>query len=82
MNFNECAEHNYSYYNPYDYYQEPVYDYDDYTYCTTDYNPDFACDATYYTTQNIPLPNESAPHVENNCDDQDFQKEQFTQKPK
>lgn len=61
-----------------------MYGYSDYAYHTNDFTPDYACDPTYCNTINdIPSPSNSVPYAEDNkCDDQDFQKEAITQKPR
>lgn len=77
MNMNECMPYDdaYSYYNNYDSYQEPVYNYyvDDSTY-TSDFTPDFTSDLNYYDlTDKVTGSEEFQPQPGSSHADQDFQ---------
>lgn len=81
MNINECAAYDESYYNSYDsYYQEPMaaYSYSD-DYYNNELTPDYTYDFynNYYS-----MTDESVPQLTNKNDDQDFQEDTNSPKPK
>ena len=81
MNTNICMPYDDSYYDDYTYYSEPESNYYiDNVHYTNEISPDYACNSTYYVTDDSQLLDENQPGPSH--DEQDFQEASILKKPK